>query len=422
MTNPPAPVASVHRNPAFLWLWGATGISVLGVQVAQLAIPVLAVTLLAATEWQMGLLNAAGLAAFLVVGLPAGAWIDRWMKRRVMIVADLVRAAALAVIPLLWFANMLEFWHLYLVAAVIGVATVFFDVSYQSYIPILVESEQVGQANSTLEATSQVARIGGPGIGGILLTVLAAPVLLLANAVSYLVSALLLWRVRDPEEPADVSLRQPLHREIAEGVRFVWTQPLIRRIVGTTAGANLFYTLAFTLFPLFVLRDLGLGPAAFGVMMSFGAAGGLLGAFATPRLSKWIGEGTIIPVSAILGGLSFVLLPIAASLPTSAAVVLLVIAEFVLSFTVLVYNITQVTLRQRLCPPRLLGRMNASIRFVVWGIMPLAAVASGALGALIGIVPTLWIASVGSVLAAGFVTFSPLTGMRKLPTSLEKVS
>lgn len=412
---------SVHRNPGFLWLWGATGVSVLGAQVTQLALPVLAVILLGATEWQMGVLNAAGTAAFLLVGLPAGAWIDRWMKRRVMIAADVVRAVILAAVPLLWFADALQFWHLYVVAAIIGVATVFFDVSYQSYLPVLVESEQVGQANSTLEGTAQVARIGGPGLGGALLTVLSAPVLLIANALSYLVSAVLLWRIRDPEVPADVALRRPLHQEIAEGVRFVWNQPLIRSIVGTTAGANLFYALAFTLFPLYVLRDLDLGPVGFGIMMSFGAAGGLLGALATPRLARWIGEGTIITVSAIVGAASFALLPLAALLPAGGALVLLVFAEFVLSFTVLVYNISQVTLRQRLCPPRLLGRMNASIRFVVWGILPLASLASGALGVAVGIVPTLWIAFAGSLLAAGFVAFSPLTGMRKLPTSLEKV-
>ncbi len=410
---------SVHRNRGFLWLWGAEGISVLGVQVTQLAIPVLAVTLLGATEWQMGVLNAAATAAFLIVGLPAGAWIDRWMKRRVMIAADIVRAVTLAVVPALWFADALEFWHLYVVAAVIGVATVFFDVSYQSYIPILVKSEQVGQANSTLEATAQVARIGGPGLAGALLTVMLAPVLLIANAVSYLVSALFLWRIQDPEQPADVTQRQPLAKEIAEGVRFVWNQKLIRSIVGTTATSNLFYALAFTVFPLYVLRDLDLGPDRVRPHDVVRRSRGLLGAVATPRLTRWIGEGTIIPISAFLGGASFVMLPLASLLPTAGSLVLLIVAEFVLSFTILVYNITQVTMRQRLCPPRLLGRMNASIRFVVWGIMPIAALASGGLAASIGIVPTLWIAFVGAVLAAGFVAFSPLARMRTLPTSLQ---
>lgn len=247
---------NVHRDRRFLWLWGAEGISVLGVQFTSLALPFLAVTLLGAVEWEMGVLNAASTAAFLVVGLPAGAWVDRWLKRRVMIVADLLRAVALAAVPLLWFAGALEIWHLYLVAAVLGAATVFFDVSYQSYIPILVSSEQVGQANSTLEATSQVARIAGPGLAGALLVVVSAPVLLLFDAVSYLVSAVMLGRIRDGEVAADRAERQSLAREIKEGVHFVWHQPLIRSIAATTASSNFFATLGMTLLPLYVLLSL----------------------------------------------------------------------------------------------------------------------------------------------------------------------
>jgi MFS family permease len=410
---------NVHRDRRFLWLWGAEGISVLGAQFTSLALPVLAVTLLGAAEWQMGVLNAASTAAFLVVGLPAGAWVDRWLKRRVMVVADLVRAVALAAVPVLWFAGALEIWHLYVVAVIIGAATVFFDVSYQSYIPILVTSGQVGQANSTLEATSQVSRVAGPGLAGALLTVVTAPVLLIADAVSYLVSAIMLGRIRDGEPPADRAQRQPLAREIKEGVRFVWSQPLIRSIAGTTASANFFATLPGTLLPLYVLRDLHLGAAGLGIIYSFGAAGGLLGALATPHLSRWVGEGRVITLSAILSAAALALMPLAALVPAPASLVVLVVAEVLISFAVLVYNITQVTLRQRLCPPRLLGRMNASIRFVVWGVMPIASLASGALGGTIGIVPTMWIGVVGSLLGTAFVLFSPLTGMRTLPTELE---
>ncbi|HEX4931065.1 MAG TPA: MFS transporter, partial [Gaiellaceae bacterium] len=341
------------------------------------------------------------------------------LKRRVMIVADLVRAVTLAAIPLLWFAGALEIWHLYVVAAVMGAATVFFDVSYQSYIPILVTSAQVGQANSTLEATSQVSRIAGPGLAGLLLTVVSAPVLLIIDAVSYVVSAAMLGRIRDGEVAADRAERQSLPREIREGVRFVWRQPLIRSIAATTASSNFFATLALTLFPLYVLRDLDLGAAGLGILFSFGAVGGLLGALATPRLAAWVGEGTIITLSALLGATVFALFPLASLLPAPASLVLLGAAEFVLSFTVLVYNITQVTLRQRLCPPRLLGRMNASIRFFVWGVMPIASLLSGAIGGAIGIVPTMWIAFAGSLLSCAFVAFSPLTGMRRLPTALE---
>jgi MFS family permease len=411
-------IESVRRNRGFLWLWGGQGVSVFGEQFTSLAIPVLAVTLLHAVAWQMGVLNAATTAAFLVVGLPAGAWVDRWMKRRVMIAADFARAFVLAVIPVLWYTGNLQIWHLFIIVAVYGVASVFFDVAYQSYIPLLVRPEQVGPANSTLEATAQVARVAGPGIAGALLTIVSAPALIVADSLSYIVSFLSLWRIRDSEQPADREQRQPLHREIAEGVRFVIGQPLIRSVAGTTATSNFFSTLGFTLFPLYVLRTLGIGSFGLGVTLSAGAIGGLLGAVATPRLSKWIGEGRIIVVAAFVSGLTFVIVPLAALLHGPSAVVLLSVGEFVNSFCILVYNITQVTLRQRLCPPRLLGRMNASIRCLVWGVMPIAALVSGLLGGLIGVLPTMWIAFGGGMLAGLFVLFSPLPRMRELPTSL----
>lgn len=407
------------RNRNFLWLWGGDAISQLGSQFTLLAIPVLAVTILQATELEVGFLNAAQTAAFLLVGLPAGAWVDRMRKRRVMIGADLVRAVALGIIPVLALTGTLHIWHLYFVAAVIGVATVFFDVSYQSYPPILLPGTQIGSANSKLEATAQVARIGGPGLAGGLLAIVSVPVLLIVDAVSYLFSAFAIWQIRDDEKRQDPADRQSLPKEIAEGVRFVFGHPLLRRIVGTTGASNLFGTIATTLLPVLVLRTLGLDPIALGIILGVGSAGGLLGAIATPWLQKRIGEGTVISVSSIVFGVALLALPLSAMLPRVASLPVLVASEFVVSFAVLVYNITQVTMRQRICPPRLLGRMNASIRFVVWGVMPIGALVSGVLGTAIGLVPTMWIGAIGGLLGAGFVVFSPLTTMKVLPKELE---
>jgi MFS family permease len=415
-------VESVRRNRGFLWLWGGQGISIFGEQFTSLAIPVLAVTLLHAVAWQMGILNAASTAAFLVVGLPAGAWVDRWLKRRVMIAADIVRAVALAAIPVLWYAGRLEIWELIVIVGIFGVASVFFDVGYQSYIPLLVKSEQVGPANSTLEATAQVARIGGPAIAGLLLTIVSAPGLIIVDAASYIVSFLTLSRIRDTEVAADPEQRQPLHKEIAEGVRFVARQPLIRSVAGTTATSNFFSTLGFTLYPLFALRILDIGSLGLGVTFSAGAIGGLLGATLTPRLANWIGEGRVIVVSAFVSGIAFIPVPLAALLHGPSAVPLLAAGEFLNMFCVLVYNITQVTLRQRLCPPRLLGRMNASIRCLVWGVMPISALIAGSLGGAVGIVPTMWVSFGGGMLAGLWVLFSPLPRMRELPTELANTS
>ncbi|MGC5077690.1 MFS transporter [Agrococcus sp. DT81.2] len=409
---------SLWRDGNFLTMWSGQALAQLGSQVTELAIPVLAVLLLNATELEVGFLNAAGVAAFLVVGLPAGAWIDRMRKRHVMIWADAVRAVALAALPLLWWAGLLEMWHLYAVAIVIGVATVFFDVSYQSILPSLVRPQQIAEANGKLQATYEMANIGGPAIGGWLIGIVAAPLAILTTVGTYLASAVALLLTRDHEQPRAADDRAPMLREIGEGMRWVFGNPLLRRIVTTTGIFNFSHTLSMTLLPIFLLRELGLSPAAMGVIFSLGAVGGLAGAIATPHIVRVIGEARAIPVSAIAFGVVACFLPLAATFP-AVAFPLLVAQGFVASFTVLLYNITQVTFRQRITPSRLLGRMNASIRFCVYGVMPLAALAAGGLGTWLGVVPTMWIGAIGEVLAALFVIVGPFWALRALPDAGE---
>lgn len=408
----------LDRN--FTTFWTGHAMSQLGAQIGQLALPVLAVAMLHATEFEVGVLNAAGLVAFLVVGLPAGAWVDRWLKRRTMIAADVARAAAMAAVPLLWWAGILEIWHLYVIAAVAGTATVFFEVSYQSYVPVLVAPGSVGQANSKLEATAQIARIGGPAAGGLVLTVVTAPVLFVGEAFGYLLSAVFLARTRDREVAVPAADRRPLGAEIKEGLAYVVRHPLISRIAACTGAMNFCGMLIFTMMPVLILRDLQLGPQGMGLIMGAGAVGGVLGAMAAPRLAAWLGEGTVIPLCAVASSVFLVPVPLAAMVvEPRIGLALLLLHEFCFGFVVLVYNIMQLSMRQRVCPPRLLGRMNASIRFVVWGVMPLAALASGFLGEHIGLVAVIWIGTAGSFLAAAPVVFSPLLGMRKLPDQVD---
>ena len=413
MSSEPTP-PSLWRDRQFLKLWAGETTSAIGSQFGALAIPFLAVSVLAATEFQVGLLGAVGTAAFLLIGLPAGAWVDRWLKRRVMLWADLTRAVALLTIPLVWFTGTLTIWQLLVVAAVVGAATVFFDVAYQSYIPILVPAASISDANAKLETTQQLARIGGPAASGVLLGIVKAPVLIGFDALTYLVSFVSLSLIRDREVPSPKELRKPLVTEIKEGMAFVFRQPLLRRIVLCTGTGNLFSTLGLTLIPIVVLREVGLSPAAWGIATSVGAVGGLLGALFSARISRAIGQGTVIPLSAIIFGVGILLIA-AITVAPAAAIPLLIAGEFVLSFSVLVYNIAQVSFRQRICPPALLGRMNASIRFIVWGVMPIGGLVAGALGTAIGPTPTLWIGAVGVVLSSVFVVFSPLLGMRELP-------
>lgn len=423
-TTPAPPAArdagpTLWRRPNFLRFWGGEAGAQLGSELGFLAMPVLAIVLLGADEVEVGLLGAAGTLAFLVVGLPAGAWIDRARKRPIMMRANAVRVLAFAAVPLLWWAGVLEVWHLILFAVVVGVATVFFDIAYQSYIPVLVPRDRIADANGKLESTAQLAGVGGPALGGLLLTIVQAPVLLVATAATYLGSFVMLATVRDDEVARAKEDRRPLRVEIAEGLRFVFGNRLLRAITLCTASTNFFATIGLTMLPLLVLRDLGLGPEIFGIATAVGAVGGIVGAIVAARLSAIVGEGTIIPVAALLGVVGLIPIVLMPLLP-AAAIPLLMLGQALSAIAVLVYNIAQVSFRQRICPLPLLGRMNASIRFVVWGVMPIAGVLSGVLAAQLGIATTLQIALVGMLLGSGFVVLSPLLRMRRLPDSADE--
>lgn len=409
---------SALSQRGFLPFWIGQGLSQLGFQFEGLAMPVIAVTLLSASEAQMGYLNAASTAAFLLVGLLAGGWVDRWRKRRVMIAADVVRAVVVLAIPLLWFTGTLEICQLYVVAGTVGVATVFFDVAYQSFIPVLVAPGAIGDANGKLESTAQVARLGGPALAGALLKVVSAPVLLVANSAGFAASAAFLAQIRDDEVPPPRSERRGLVAEIREGLAFVTSQPLLRRVLLTTASSNVASTVIFTLMPILVLRILGIAPQVLGLVLSMAAVGGLVASVVTTRLTRRLGQGPVILSSTILFAVSAALLPAAALVP-GAAVGMLTASMALQSFGVVAYNIVQVTARQRMCPHRLLGRMNASMRFVVWGVMPLGALLAGWLGSTFGTVAAMWVGvAIGLIATLPFLT-GPYGRMRELPTRPE---
>ncbi|MFB9689480.1 MFS transporter [Amycolatopsis plumensis] len=388
----------------FRRFWCGQTFSQFGARVGTLAMPVVAVDTLHAGSTQVGILGAASTVSFLLIGLPAGTWVDRWPKRRTMMVAALLRSLVVLAIPCLWFAGRLAIWHLYVVAALVGLATVFFDVAYQSYVPFLVRERDVGRANARLEATAQLAATGGPALSGLLLRVVSVPVLLLADALSYVVSFCCLALVEDSEvrPPRTAGRRRSLVTEIGEGLRFVRDQPVIRRLVLAMGFSNLFMGMVVTLMPILVLRTLGLDAFVLGVVMTGGSIGGVLGAGVVPLLRRRLSEGTVIAGGLLTAALFVAVNPVAGLLPQhrALATALLTTAEFGMTAAALAYNVTQVSLRQRLCPRRLLGRMNASIRFVVWGSIPVSALLAGWLSSLLGVVPALWIGGVGSVLTA----------------------
>jgi MFS family permease len=420
--NPgPTPPVGTHRSLAFhrnfrqLWIGDALG--QFGAQLALLALPIFAVTTLQATEAQMGYLSAAESAAFLVIGLPAGAWVDRMRKRRTLIVADLVRAAVLAVVVAAGVTGHGSMALLYAAGAVTSCATVFFDISHQSYVPGLVGLENIVEGNSKLQATQSVAAVVAPAIGGLLLRVVSAPALIGGTVVTYLSSALFVGRIRHVEELPPKADRRPLWVEIAEGLAFVVRQPLLRRIVACTSIGNFAGAASGALMVIYALRVLELDAATLGLVYSASSIGGILGAVLANRVARWVGEGRAIALSALAWVPALALTPLAAPLARAGipAAATLIVGGGVATFLIIVYNVAQVSFRQRLCPPALLGRMNASVRFIVWGVMPVGGLLGGFLGTHIGVEPTLWVSVGISVVSVLPVVLSPLVRMRDLP-------
>ena len=398
-----------HRD--FGLLWGGQTVSELGTAVSVLALPLIAVLALHATTFQVGVLTALQFAAFLLVGLPAGAWCDRVRRRPVMMGTDVVRAALLGSIPIAAVAHVLTIWQLFAVALLHGIATVFFDVAYQSYLPSLVGRDRLIEGNARLQTSSSVAQVVGPTLGGYLVQLLTAPFAVIADAASFLVSVAGVALIRAPEPAPERPAERNLAAEIGEGLGFVLRHPILRMIAGTTGTANLFSAAFTALAVVFLVRSVHLPAATIGVLMSAGSIGGIVGAVAASALTRWIGQARIIWLSMAVCTPLGLLIPLTRP---GAGLALFAAGSFAISFGAVVYNVAQVSFRQAQCPPRLLGRMNATMRFLVWGTMPLGGLLGGALGSWIGLVPALWVTRIGGVVAVVWVLASPLRRMRSL--------
>ena len=409
------PSPSVWRHRDFLLLWGGQTVSEMGSSVTQLALPLTAVVLLRSTTFQVGLLTAAVTLAFAVIALPAGAIVDRIPKRRLMIVCDAARLVIIGSVPVAWAAGVLALWQLYVVAVAAGVCTVFFDVAYQSYLPSLMDSGQLIDANGRLQATAEIARLVGPGLGGGLVGAFGAAGAMTADAVSYAVSVASLLGIRHRETPAPArpaEAKRSLRADIAEGLVFVVRHPILRRVVACTGTSNLFSGVATAVDILFLIRVLHVAPGYTGLLFALGSVGGVIGGVLSGRLAKRIGSARIIWVSVLVFGIPSVLPALA---EPGWLIVLVPIGFAFNSFAAVVYNVAQVSYRQAICPPQLMGRMNAATRWIVWGTLPFGGVIGGFLGTEIGIRPTMWIGLVCSWAAGWFVFFSPLRTMRDVP-------
>ncbi|MCO1659507.1 MFS transporter [Pseudonocardia humida] len=400
---------TLWRHHDFLKLWAGETVSHVGTMVGQLAVPLLAATALGATPWEMGLLTAASTAAFLLVGLHAGALLDRVRRRPVMIAADLVRFALFGSVPLAWWLGLLSFGQLLVVSLLAGVATVFFDVAYQSVLPSVVGREGLVEGNTKLESTRAAAAAAGPAMGGGLVQLVGAAGAVLLDAVSFLVSAAALARMRGREEVPERSGRS-LRAEIGEGLRYVLGHRLLRAITACTGTANLFAATLMSVQVLYLAIELELPAAAVGLVLSAAGVAGAAGAVTAGWWIRRFGQGRVV-VGALLVTGPFLLLV------TTGSPVWFAVGLAAESYGAVLYNVAQVSFRQSICPDRLLGRMNASIRFLVWGTIPLGGLLGGALGELLGLRATLLVAAVGTMLAPLWLLLSPLRRLRDLPTA-----
>ncbi|MFJ6483757.1 MULTISPECIES: MFS transporter [unclassified Streptomyces] len=385
-----------------------------GAQVTLVALPLVAVLELDAPAFQVGLLTAAETAAFLLVGLPAGALTDRMRKRPLMIRADLVRAVAMASIPVAALADVLTMAQLYAVALVTGVATVFFDVAHQSYLPQILPRDQLVAGNGALETVRSTAQVTGPGIGGGLVQLVGAQFAVIVDAIGYVLSALFLLRIERAEEaPEPAAAGGSLRKEIGEGLRFVFGHPLLRVIALTTGLANFSTAVLMATQTVHLVRVVGLEAGGLGLVLSASAVGGLLGALCAGRIANRLGQGRVILLSLLVTGPFALLWPLSGH--GVAGAVLFAAGSAVVSFGAVVYNVAQVSFRQGMCPPRLLGRMNATLRFLMWGTLPLGALLGGALAQSYGSRTALAWCAVGILAVPLPLLFSPLRRMRDLP-------
>jgi MFS family permease len=411
------PRGGLWRHPDFLKLWSAETISQFGSQVDDLAIGFVAIVVLDASAFEVAVLGTLNFLPFILFTLPAGVWIDRLRRRPILIAGDFGRAALLATVPLAYVADALTLWQLYLVVFLTGVCTVFFDVAYQSYLPSLVERDQIIDGNSKLEISRSAAQVGGPGFAGALVEIFTAPYAVLVDAISFLGSGLFLLRIRKHEEPPERAMvdgrKASLWTELEEGLRFVLGNPNLRAQAGCTATSNLFSSLAFAILLVFLVRELELSAGLIGIVFSIGATSSFAAAFTAMRLSRRFGIGpTTIAVSMLWGPATLL---VALAPVGNAAIPFLVVGLLLFFYSAVVYNIIQVSYRQAICPPRLQGRMNSVMRFIVWGTLPIGTLAGGALGSWVGLRETIVIGAIGGGLSFLWILFSPQRHLREMP-------
>ncbi|MET0493576.1 MAG: MFS transporter [Actinoplanes sp.] len=393
-------------------LWMSQTTSLFGTGITLLALPLVALFALDASPFEIGLLWAVEYLPILLVGLPAGVWVERLPLRAVMIGADLVRAVALLAVPIALALDVLSMPLLYVVTFVIGLGALFYDVAQLSILPSLVAQDRLVDANGKLELSRSVSQIGSPALGGLLVQLLTAPLAVLADAVSYLASAHYVLRIRRPAPVDQPTGRNSLRRDIREGMRFVFGHPLVRPLLLCATLAELASAIILALQVVFAAEELSLSPAMIGVALAVGNGGGVVGALVADPLARRLGTGMTFMVSIVLFTAG------SAILPLSTGPVTFALGMFIAYLGAFTFNVLQVSLCQAVTPPQLLGRMNSVFRFATWGVIPLGAAGGGLLVGVIGLPGVFWLAAGLNAVSFLPALFSDIPKLREVvPTN-----
>ncbi|MDX3188665.1 MFS transporter [Streptomyces sp. MN03-5084-2B] len=400
----------VLRNRDFRRLWLADLASQVGSRIDVLAVPLLAITALGASVFEVSLLRTAQALPYLVIGLQVGAWCDRIRHRPVLIAADAGRAVLIASVPVAALFGVLGMAQLLAVVLAVGVLGVFFDVAHQTYVPQLVAPEQLPEANARLQTNRSMAAVAGPGLAGVIVQALGIAAALAVDAVSYLWSALWLRRIETPDaRPAPRERR--LLREIGEGLRLVRGDRVLLAISAHGAVSSFFQSAHLAIVIVFLARDLGLSPWVIGVLGTASLTGAVTAGFTARWLGDRIGQARALWGAAVLFGVAYQLYPLTGR---GWALTCFVLAGFFTSYSVIVLSVFGVSFQQAVTPPELLGRVNAISQTLVYGVVPLGSLLGGALAGAVGMRVTLHIAAAGVLASAAIMVWSPLRKLRDL--------
>lgn len=401
------------RSPDFLKLWGGQSISALGSHITGGGLPLLAVITLKASPTQMGLMSAIGSAPVLLFSILAGVWVDRLRRRPVMIAADIGRALVLATIPLSAALGWLTLWQIYAVLALTGILTVVFNTAYRAYLPSLVEPGQIVEGNAKLAVSESAAEVVGPGLTGLLVQTITAPMAILLDALSFVVSVVSLGAIRKPEPAVPgPEERQSMLQEAREGLGLLLRQPALRTLAAVDATHSFFGNFIGVLYALYAIRVLHISPFWMGVTIGIGGVSSLVGALLAERAVQRLGLGRTLLGAVWISNIFNLAIPLAASFPPfGMALLSLSQAGDILGS---IYAINAISLRQSITPARMLGRISASMELVAAGVGPLGALLGGYLGDRIGVQHTLFVSIAGLSCAGIWLLLSPIRRMRTL--------